>query len=291
MSPKPANPKPPKEIEPEYTWGETPGGQPRIVWEHSARPLWAQSVPERDGVLLMELERLLFRRASTGEKLWEQPAKAMPDELACDSRGVVLGSGQTLIEIDPESGAQRWRQRPGGPVTGVAVDADTVYASTRGPLFALDRRTGQVRWRSPCSWEPELHPHPEAGLLVVDDPETEAIQAYSAANGARRWEFSAEGQPVVAGPLAAGVLTVSAHEAGVAAVDAESGEVRWRLESEGAFEAPGVAHGDRLFFTDGTIHAVDAATGERVWHRALADEEEKVFSLRLDRGTLFAETW
>jgi hypothetical protein len=103
------------------------------------------------------------------------------------------GSGQTLIEIDPESGAQRWRQRPGGPVTGVAVDADTVYASTRGPLFALDRRTGQVRWRSPCSWEPELHPHPEAGLLVVDDPETEAIQAFSAADGARRWEFSAEG--------------------------------------------------------------------------------------------------
>jgi hypothetical protein len=47
-------------------------------------------------VLLMELERLLFRRASTGEKLWEQPGKAMPDELACDSRGVVLGAGRRL---------------------------------------------------------------------------------------------------------------------------------------------------------------------------------------------------
>jgi len=291
MRPDARRPKPEKPREPEYTWGDCPAGAPPLLWQHAARPLWVQTAPERDSVLLMEKERLSFRQISTGAVLWEQAASDLPDEVAVDGASIVLALGRELRDLDPATGAPRWKQRPGGEITVLALDERTVYAATQGPLFVLDRATGKLRWRTPCGWEPELHPHPEAGLLVVDDAETESLRAYASEDGRHLWDYEAEGQPLVAGPLVQGLLFVSGHAAGVAAVEAQSGEVRWRLESEGAFEAAGVVSEAGLFFNDGTIYAVDPATGEVRWRRILADEDDKVFSIRLDGGALFAETW
>src|SRR5207237_5453141 len=81
MSPRPIE-RPGREThapEPEFTWGETPAGPPTLVWEHAARPLWAQVAPAEDVALLIEKERLILRRASTGELLWEQPAAEPPE--------------------------------------------------------------------------------------------------------------------------------------------------------------------------------------------------------------------
>jgi outer membrane protein assembly factor BamB len=195
------------------------------------------------------------------------------------------------MSLDPDTGAARWRQRPGGPITGIVTGADTVFVSTRGPLFALDRQTGRQRWRATCAWEPELRVYPEAGLLLVDDPETETIRALDVERGTVAWEFAAEGQPVVAGPQSRDLIAISAHGAGVAAVDVATGEPRWRLETGAAFESAGVLIGDTFLATDGTIHAVDARTGEARWTRRLEDEEDGVFTLRALDGELFAETW
>lgn len=280
-----------KAQEPEYTWGEAPGGQPEVLWEHSARPLWAQVVAERDGVLLMEKERLVFRRVSTGKVLWEDAARDLPDELASDGEGLLFAWGNHLEARDLESGKVRWRQRPGGPITGMALAPDMVFASTKGPLFALNRADGRQRWRATCAWEPELGFYGEAGLLVVDDPETETIRALNAETGTPLWDYSAQGQPVVAGPLAAGALLVSGHAAGLAAVDVASGEVRWQLATDRAFETPAVVAGETIIATDGIIHALEAETGAVLWERKLEDEEDGVFTLRLHHGTLYAETW
>lgn len=291
MNEKQRPPKAPKVIEPEFTWGETPGGQPELVWEHAARPLWAQTIPEQDGVLLMELQKMHYRRASTGEVLWKEVTLNFPDELAADAKGLVLANGAGLVELDPKTGNQRWRQRPGGTVTGVTLSPDTAYVSTHGPLFALDRQNRQQRWRTPCAWEPELHTYPEVGLLLVDDPETETIRALEAATGVLRWEYKAKGQPVVAGPLLPDAIAISGHAAGLAAVDVQTGEPRWTLVMERTFEKPGVRLGDTLFCTDGTVHALDAATGEVRWQRTLEDDEDGVFQLHVHQGALFAETW
>jgi len=283
--------KPVKVAEPEYVWGETPGGQPELIWEHSARPLWAQTIAATDGVLLMEKDRMSFRRASTGKQLWQEAAQDLPDELLADADSLVIARDAHLEAREPDSGRVRWRQRPGGSITAVAVSPDTVFASTKGPLFALNRADGKPRWRATCAWEPELRFYPEAGLLAVDDPESETIRALDAATGTPLWTYTAREQPVVAGPLAAGALMISAHACGVAAVDAQSGEVRWQLVTERAFEAPAVDHNGTLFCTDGTIHALDPATGEVRWRRELVDDEDGVFTLRGHQDTLYAETW
>jgi outer membrane protein assembly factor BamB len=96
---------------------------------------------------------------------------------------------------------------------------------------------------------------------------------------------------VVAGPLLPDAVAISGHAAGLAAVDTKSGEVRWSLVTERTFEAPGVRLGDTLFCTDGTLHALDAATGEARWQRTLEDEEDGFFALRVHRDVLYAETW
>jgi outer membrane protein assembly factor BamB len=291
MPPRNRPPKPEKPREPEYVWGDTPAGPPTIVWEYPARPLWVQAMPERDGALLMERERMRFVRVSTGAPLWEQPLPEQPDEVAQDARGLILAGGAHLRELDPETGAQRWRQRPGGPITGLALDPAAAYVTTQGPLFALERADGSVRWRAASAWEPELDVHPDAGLLVVSDSNAEKIQLYRTADGARRWEYSADGQPLTAGPLTQGLLVLSCHADGAAGLDGETGEVRWRLESEGVFEAPGVALGDCTYLTDGTLYAVDTRSGAVQWRHALEDEDDKVFVVRVDGDLLLAETW
>jgi outer membrane protein assembly factor BamB len=271
---------------------------PEVLWEHEARQLWAQTVPARDAVLLIEKERLLFRQVSTGAVLWEQPSPsspsgAVPNELAVDGAGLLLAAGQDLRELDPATGKERWRVRLGGTIAALALDDEVVYAAAtpRGPIFALDRTSGNTVWRAPFRGEPELYPHPEAGLLVVSDPEAEAIQGYDTRSGARRWEFRSEGQPAVAGPLAKGLLFVSAHEGGAAAVDAGTGAIRWRVETDGAVETPGVLLGSQVYFTDGNVYAADAATGRMAWKRTLEGEKEKVFTLRVEGDLLLAETW
>ena len=288
---KPDRPRPEKPQEPEYGWGDAPTGRPELVWEHAARPLWAQVLPEHAAVLLMENERLLCRRLADGGTLWEQPSKPLPDELARDGAGLVLAAGRDLRELDPATGRQRWRQRLGADVTSLALDQGAVYATSRGPLFAVERADGRQRWKLKCPEDAELSVYPEANILAVDDPETETVHAYEGRSGAPLWEYSADGQPVVAGPLVDGVVPISSHGQGVAAVDVRSGQVRWRLQSERAFEAAGVLSAGRLHFTDGSVYAVEPRYGEVLWRRTLTDEEDGVFSLRADRDTLFAETW
>jgi outer membrane protein assembly factor BamB len=283
--------KPEKQQEPPYAWGEAPAGAPEVLWEHSGRPLWAQAVPERQGVLLVEKERVQFRQALSGAEEWTHPARDFPDELAVDGSGFLLAQGRDVRELDPAGGAPRWRQRMGGVVTGLALDGQTAYVSTRGPLCAVDRRDGGIRWRAQAPWEPELHPLPDAGLLVVDDPDTDAVFALHTADGARLWDFSVEGNPLVVGPAVGGSVLVAAHAAGLLALDARTGERRWELVTGAGFEAPALVREGIAYATDGAVHAIRAEDGQVLWSRSLADRDDRVFGLWLRAGALLAETW
>jgi outer membrane protein assembly factor BamB len=284
-------PKQRKPVEPEYTWGDAPPGQPELLWEHAARPLWAQALPGAGGVLLMEADRLLFRRAEDGATAWEQPSQKPPEDLAHDERGVVLATGHSLRELDPATGAVRWRHQLGGGETALALAHDTAFVVTEGPFLALDRADGRVRWRGPRLREAQLFAYPSASLVVAEDPEEEALRAFDTVSGAELWRFAEHEQPAVAGPLVGDTLLVSSHGAGAFGLEARTGAVRWRLPSEGTFESQSVLLGDAAFFTDGAAHAVDPANGDVRWTRALEDDEDRIFALRVEGDALYAESW
>lgn len=290
---RPDRPKKPKNEGPAYTWDEAlPADQrPAAIWEYAARPLWVQAMPEAGAVLLLEKEQVLLRDAQTGAERWKQAAKELPDEVLADARGIYLAAGRDFRSLDPATGAARWRQTQGGVVTGMVADRDTVYLSTRGPLLALNRADGKPRWKAPCAWEPVLHLCPEAGVLLIDNPETDTVECVETASGARRWEFESEGQPVTVGALLGGAATLSCHGNGVVSADLQTGEVRWRVDTGGVFEAPAVALDNRLFLTDGKVRAVDPANGETLWTRELVEGEDPVFVVRAAGDLLLAETW
>ncbi|MFN3649522.1 MAG: PQQ-binding-like beta-propeller repeat protein [Armatimonadota bacterium] len=280
--------------EPEYSWGDCPGGQPDVAWEHAARQVWAQSLPASGAVLLMEKERLLVREAADGAVRWEAPSPALPDEVAVDAELACLARGQELEALELATGRRAWAQKLGGRVNTLGIDPRHLYAAITqrrpGPMFALSRADGRQEWRAPLEGEPEFYPFPERDLLVVSDPEQAVVQGFATAGGARRWSLSAEGQPMVVGQANGDLLPISGHEAGAMGVDLVSGQVRWRLENTGSVEEPGVSHGMLCYFTDGTAYAVDALTGDRLWKRE-PEGEERIFKLRVQGDLLFAETW
>lgn len=288
MSPKPA--RPPREPQVVYQWSEV-GTPPSVLWEHAARPLWAQAAPSMGAVLIHEKERVELRDAVTGAPRWEQAARELPDEMRVDARGITLAAGRDLQELRPENGAARWRYHSGGKVTGLAADPDTLYVSTKGPLLALDRAGGKPRWKVPTAWEPDLRPVPERGLLLVDNPETETVEAYRSASGERAWEFAAGGQPVAVGEVIGDVAPVSCHAAGLAGLDLARGAIRWKVESPHVFENPAVALGDRLYATAGSLFAVDPRSGAVTWELKPAPEDDLFFTVRAAGDLLLAETW
>lgn len=282
--------KQPKEQGPRYVWGGE-GTPPDVRWEYHARPLWVQAVPDLGAALLLEKERVELRDVSTGAERWTQAERALPEEVALDGAGLYLATSRELRALRPENGAPAWRYQSGGAITGLALDSQTVYASTKGPLLALDRMDGKPRWKTATAWEPDLHPLPQLGLILVDNPESETVEAYRARTGEKAWDYSAHGQPVSVGTGVGEIVPVSCHGAGLTGLHAPSGESRWTVRSDGAFETPAVALDGTIYATDGDLYALRPDTGELLWKRELADERDRFFAARSGPGMVLAETW
>jgi outer membrane protein assembly factor BamB len=278
--------------QPEYRWGATPGGAPVVAWEYTARRYWAQVLPDRTRVLVAEPERLRCLKLADGELLWETNLPDLPDELVADEDGILLAVAQDVLAVDAVTGTVVWSRRLGGSVTALAADRSRVYAATEGPFFALDRGSGESAWRGPRTSEAILLPQPGGELVVVHSRET--LQGYESSGGRRLWEFYAEGQPLVPGASTGDLLLFAGHAWGAGALDLRSGTTGWRLETGGTFEQPPVTFGDLALCTDGSIHAVDAAAGERRWISTPEEQEgepDPYYAAHPVENALLADTW
>ncbi|MBI2300240.1 MAG: PQQ-binding-like beta-propeller repeat protein [Armatimonadetes bacterium] len=145
---------------------------------------------------------------------------------------VVLASREFTLEL-PDGPRAVWRTVLPSSVRGaLALDARHVYAAAQdGDLYALDRATGAIRWRFATLAE------------------------------------------CVAGPCVdpSGVY-VAATDGVVYALDPAGGE-RWRYDGGRPFVAPPIRYGELLVApaVDGTVHAVEAATGRLRWQVQAAD--------------------
>ncbi len=166
------------------------------------------------------------------EVLWEK------NSLGLGVQGAPLAVGNTLfvpIQVgrlrvfNAATGDELWSFAPGGSdivVTSPAIAAGTVYIGLKHTLYALDAATGEERWAYPAG--KVLYAAP----LVVDD-----------------------------------TVYVIDQDGGIAALDRLTGAVQWTASIGGfVVTPPGYAEG-RLFASSGAVlYALDAATGEEVWH-------------------------
>ena len=147
-----------------------------------------------------------------------------------------------------------WRYDTGLEPYQPRVSEGVVYASAGNYLYALDAATGRLNWSYGWLYASFGPPEPVAGTVYVTSTEDDAF---------------------------------------LDAVDAETGERRWRFQM-GAFTPSAPIVSDAVVYTRsmfGPVHALNAATGELIWELdpggyGLVD----VDSLVLSEGIVFVDS-
>lgn len=197
----------------------------------------------------------------------------------------------TLVAYDADTGRQQWRVSADGyfsseffSTAGGLLCADLSRGDRQSWLYGIDRRTGAVAWRTRMTTKGIVKGHWGHGTQIyattIQGGEWTLV-AVDARTGARRWAvlvaeydeqvleppISLAGVAVINGLVVATVRDTrfTLELAGLIAVDAGTGVVRWRRR----LLNPSVAAvtGKRLFVSsyDSVLHELDPATGLTVW--------------------------
>jgi outer membrane protein assembly factor BamB len=181
---------------------------------------------------------------------------------------------------------------------GVAVDptGQWVVVGTRdGWLHAL-HADGRLAWdfhgRGPFSGQPLI----DGGVAYAGCHDGK-LYALDLATGAVRWTYDAREQLATRPALVKGLVVVASLQDTVFAVDAATGAWRWhhRRDLNDGFTILGAASvqvdGGHVYaaYSDGTVTALEAGTGEVRWeqHVAPSGRYQDVDSLSLGDGRLF----
>jgi outer membrane protein assembly factor BamB len=178
------------------------------------------------------------------------------------SGNVVLGSRDGWLHAYDRDGRRLWEFDAGGPFDAAPrVEGDSVYVgSSAGTLYALDRVTGQLRWKYDAREDLGTTPAVGGGLVLVMTLQDTLV-----------------------------------------AVDQQTGAWKWhhRRETREGFTIRGAAAplvwGELAFgaYSDGTVVALDLATGSSRWERKIAPAGDfmDVDGLRMQGGRLFVAAY
>lgn len=207
-------------------------------------------------------------------------------------RGDATRSGVYRAEDAPRRGALRWKFATGGKVysSPAVVDGRVYVGSADGHLYALDSATGELRWK--FATEGRVNSSPAvAGDRVYFGSFDGAFYAVNAADGSLAWKFATLGErrftaKHLHGALPAGesmpdpfdvflsspavvadVVYFGSGDGHVYALDARTGELRWKFATGDVVHAsPTVVDGVVYVGSwDSWFYALDARTGAQRW--------------------------
>jgi outer membrane protein assembly factor BamB len=214
-----------------------------------------------------------------------------PPRIADDS---VVVAGRELAALDAATGSTEWHSTfEEGFRVPPAVGSDVAVGVTQeNRLVACDVADGRVRWETgvAASLPP---PGVGSGTVVVEWGSADNVgflQAYDAATGEQVWsrDTGVEGRgtrPVVAD----GVVYVVRSDDHLYAHDAADGEQLWSYRVGGRFHDPPMVESGRAYVGggSGTVHVVDAATGDRLRRLDTGFDDVPTPSVD-DDGTVYA---
>jgi len=210
-----------------------------------------------------ELYRIAWHRALAGKTLGEVgPLEVGGVAYDPVTRLVVAGTRDGWLHALREDGSVAWEARGDGAFAGEPlIDGDTVYAGCNdGRLYALVLTTGKERWRYETREALGTRPALAEGLVVVASLQ-DTVYAVDARTGAWKWHHKRDTRE---GFTIQGAASVVA--------------------------ADGLVHAG---FSDGTLVALDAASGVVRWerHAAPTGAYQDVDSLALSAGRLYAAAY
>lgn len=279
--------------------GEHPGpgpiGEPTGLWQVRLGKVLSSSPAVVDGIIYIGsvspgtvaggalhavdetgVERWRLSTA-LGDGIFSSPAVADGIAIAGSYDGIVVAAAA-------DTGDERWRFQAETSFFGspAVVDGTVYLGDTGGHLYALGAVDGEERWRFVVG---EGFERAFSSPAVVDGivycvsgsrrvGEGALLHAVDAVAGEERWRYTPDnGTTLRATPVvAAGSVYVATRGNLLCAVDAASGEERERFDLGVATQTElavvgGIAY---LGTSDGELHALDVATGQRRWSRRLS---------------------
>lgn len=208
--------------------------------------------------------------------------------VVADGRMFVAQLKGRFAAVDTATGDVIWEKQTGHcSAASAAIDGATVIAAFMAPypcpkgepgiggfVVAWDAATGEERWRVDLP-PVESSPLIVDGVAYVGDWDG-VVHALDVATGASLWTTATDAQIVssaswISAEFGGGrpAIAIGTNGGSVYALDAATGEVRWRGEGQEYFYAtPTVAYG-RVYAanTDGWVYAYGAKTGRLLWRQ------------------------
>lgn len=193
----------------------------------------------------------------------------------------------TFYALDSRTGGVRWSFEAGQKSYWVttALEGGTAFCGTDpGDLYALDTRTGKLVWKfkAPNGLTSAVA---SQGMVYLTSDNGDIISLDSRTGARRKARKSHKAGTLLA--LADETLYFGGwHGGNVYAVDAETGDVRWKFATDEPCNSPVVA-GGAVYFTceDKKLYAVEAKTGARLW--ALNMKETHLSNPAVAGGTIY----
>lgn len=166
---------------------------------------------------------------------------------------VYFGSDDNNVyAVDAATGRQIWKFATAGPVPSTPAIAGGLayFTSYDGKFYAVDAKTGKLRWKFTTGGERRF----EAKGLDGMQPKNQTI--------ADPWDVYLS-SPVVA----QGAVYFGSGDGNAYALDAASGELRWKFPTGDVVHASPAFDAGTLYFGswDSYFYAVDAASGKEKW--------------------------
>lgn len=189
---------------------------------------------------------------------WKFPTAAkILSSPAYDDGAIYFGGGDQYVYcLNAADGTLRWKFQTGGPVhSSPAVGFGLVYVSSvDGNIYAVDAGSGKLKWKFATAGEsrftaPGIHgltprtqimPDPYdvflssaviAGRMLYIGSGDHHVYALDAQSGELKWKF-ATGNVVHASPaVAEGVVYIGSWDRYLYALDAVTGAVRWKYQT------------------------------------------------------------
>ena len=204
---------------------------------------------------------------------------------AVDETHVYVGDyAGWLYALDKNTGRLDWQAQLGesigaSPVIwGERICVGVEVTVPDGYLSCVDRKTGEVVVRSP-NFGDHTHSTPTIDVStghVFIGANDYSFYCIDGADGKILWSVKTKGEVKSTAALFEGYVLFTSWDSFLRKVDAETGEVVWRFETEDlSMSSPSVDPESRTVFFgshDGKLYAVDFDDGEEKWAFATDDE-------------------
>lgn len=231
--------------------------------------------------------------ARTGETVWKFDESSQLEEPSSPTiveKVVYITGRDALYALDALTGAVIWESSPVrfGSTTPTVEDG-TVYVGTLDRmLYALDIKTGEKKWEFESSYivcaptviNDEVYFSDTNGILHCLDKNT----------GQLKWKTSDHGGTYRSNPIYYNNSILAGLNYTFVSLNAKTGELNWRFQSDGEVLSSPVIYNDKVFFGSEysySVFSVDINTGKKIWSLKSTGNSQAFSSPYIKNDTLF----